>query len=151
MSERVQHGLLKNWLIEEAKAKITSKGKPYYKRVYSGDSEPVSIPSKGKQFEYRPDIVLIEKSRMFLISIGLSYDWRTIVGELALANAADAFMILFILFDAKDGRSEEIERIVSVVGKTIHYHGAVIVLTREEYDDLERAKDRLRKDLYEWI
>ena len=93
MSEQVRDDL-KNWLIDEARAKVTEKGKRYYNRVYSGDYEPVSIPRKKKQFDYRPDIVLIENNRMYIISIAASTNWKAIVGELALAKAADAFMIL---------------------------------------------------------
>lgn len=90
------HDDLKNLLVEIGKSAVDSKGKPYFDRSYSGDSEPIDVRRGMKSVEYPPDVIWKKTGRLFMIEVALNENWRSIVGEFALAKIVNCWGILFI-------------------------------------------------------
>jgi hypothetical protein len=83
-------------LVEYGKNAVDSKGKKYFDRSYSGDSEPIDVRRKQRVIEWPIDIVWIRKGSPFLIEIALSENWRSLVGEFALAKVVNPLGFCYI-------------------------------------------------------
>ena len=148
MTNEKIHDSLKYWIIEQATQKKDSKGKSYYDRVYSGDTEPVDIRIRMKHFDYRPDVVLVRRDRKSIIEIALSEEWRAVVGELALLKAYRAASAIFIVYGWKD---DTLEDIFSVMGEVLNFENWYYInLDEEDIGSLEKVKKVIGDALVEW-
>ena len=146
MSERT-HVVLKEYLLELGKKVKDGRGQPYYE-VYSGDSEPIDIRFRRRHIEYPPDVVWERRGKPFIIEIALSEDWRSIVGEIALAYLAKKCTGILIITTGWD--EDYIDNLVPLVGKKLGVTWYYIILDEEDLEDIERAKKTLRTNLKEW-
>lgn len=146
MSERT-HVVLKEYLLELGKQVKDARGQPYYK-VYSGDSEPIDIRFRRKHIEYAPDIVWERRGKPFIIEIALNEDWRSIVGEITLANLTKKCTGILIITTGWD--EDYFGNLVPLIGNKLGVTWYYIILDEEEIKEIERAKRTLRTNLKEW-
>lgn len=146
---------LKDWVIEQARNKVDSKGKPCWTMVESGKSHNLeSFSIAGKKLHYHPDIIFIENKSKWFMNIRSSKNLQELVGELVIAKAADEYgHSIFILLNADFGLTQElIDNVVSIIDDKANLDaGYFLVLTEKECNDIQLAKLKLRKDLPEWI
>lgn len=84
------HNDLRDILVEYGEKAQDKKNNTFFSRSYSGDSEPLDVRRGQKSIEWNPDVVWIRTGKKFIIEIALSENWRSIVGEFALAKAINA-------------------------------------------------------------
>jgi len=140
------HDSLKQWLVELGKQVKDAKGNPRYE-AYSGDSEPIDIRYGKKHVEYNPDVVWNRKGRLYIIELAFSENWRSIVGEIALASMIKNCRLFLIT----SFQNEFIDNLVPMLGKKLGVHWTYYNL--EELGDLDSIKKEVRKWLKElhWI
>ena len=89
------HDSLKQWLVELGERAEDAKGNAKYE-AYSGDSEPIDIRYGKKHIEYNPDVVWNNKGKLYIMEVAFSENWRSIVGEIALASMIKHSKLLLI-------------------------------------------------------
>jgi len=141
------HAVLKQYLLELGEKVKDAKGEPYYE-VYSGDSEPIDIRVKRKHITYAPDVVWERRGKPFLIEIALNEDWRSIVGEIALAHLTKKCTGILII--TTDWDENYINNLVPLIGNKLGVTWYYIVLDEKDLEDIECAKKTLRNNLKEW-
>ena len=144
---RSPHEELKQWLLDLGKKVKDAKGKPYYD-VYSGDTQPVDIRMRKRRVAYQPDVVWDRKGKLYLIELAFNEDWRSIVGELAVASAIKNLGGVFIV--TYGWADDYISDLLSLFGEMFNIWWAYHNFSDNEYSDIEYMKKELRKDLKEW-
>ena len=141
------HDSLKEWLVELGKQAKDKRGNPRYES-YSGDSQPVDIRSGTKHVEYQPDVVWNRKGKLYIIELAFSENWRSIVGEIALASMIKHCKILII---TQGFENEFIDNLIPLFGKKLEVHWTYYNF--EEFGDFDSMKKDIRKWLKElhWI
>jgi len=139
------HDQLKNWLLEVGEHSVDRKGKLYYTRTYSGDSEPLDIRKGKKHVEYRPDVIFERGKSRFIIEIAQNDPWLAWVGEVFMAKLATGFWgVCLVLFD--EGRELVRNRLglVEIVLEFKPNYLYYVVLEGEEATNIDLAKKTLR-------
>jgi hypothetical protein len=141
------HDSLKQWLVELGKQIKDAKGKPRYE-AYSGDSQPIDIRYGKKHVEYNPDVVWSRRGRLYIIELAFSENWRSIVGEIALASMIKDCELFLI---TQGFPSTFIENLIPMFGKKLGVHW--MYYNYEEVSNLDSMKKDIRKWLKEkhWI
>jgi len=141
------HDSLKKWLVELGKSVKDSKGNPKYS-AYSGDSQPVDIRFGMKHIEYQPDVVWNRKGRLHIFELAFSENWRSIVGEIALASMIKNCTLFLITSGFED---DFIDNLVRLFGKKLRVHW--IYYNYEKLADLKSIKEDFRRWLKKrrWI
>lgn len=144
------HYTLKNFLLELGESIEDSKGRKYYDRVYSGDSEPLDIRHGRKHIEYQPDVVWKRRGRYFLIEIALTEDWRMIVGEIASTRLIGNSRLMIV---SSGWDNEYLDSLISIVAGKLKVRCSYINFDEEEMKDVEHVKKDLSSFLEEcgWI
>lgn len=146
MSEKL-HDRLKQWLVELGKQIKDGRGNPQYES-YSGDSQPIDIRVGMKHVEYQPDVVWNRKGKLYIMELAFSENWRSIVGEIALASMKKHCKVLLI---TQGFENEFIDNLVPLFGKKLGVHWTYYNF--EELSDYSSMKRDIRKFLKElhWI
>jgi hypothetical protein len=148
MSERL-HNPLKQWLVELGEQTKDSRGNPRYE-AYSGDSQPIDIRYGKKHVEYKPDVVWNHRGQLHIIELAFSENWRSIVGEIALASMVKHCK----LFLVTQGFPHEfvLDNLVPMFAKKFDLWYTVYNY-EDEIDDLDSVEKDIRKHLKDlrWI
>ncbi len=94
------------------------------------------------------------KGKYNLIELAFTEDWRSIVGELALAHMTDDLGRIIVTANNENGWDpDSISNLVSLVGTKLGIDWAWINLAQEAIDDTDKGKKVLKQYLkkYEWI
>ena len=141
------HNQLRDILVDKGKNAFDAKGNPYFKRSYSGDSEPIDIRRGFSSTEWNPDVIWVRKSKKFIIEIALSENWRSIVGEFTLAKLLDAWGILFITDFDEDYFSD----LLKILENGLNYNKySFYLLDEEELEDVNATSNQIIKWLRKW-
>jgi hypothetical protein len=135
------HDSLKQWLVELGKQIKDARGNPRYE-AYSGDSQPVDIRYGKKHVEYNPDVVWRHRGRLYIIELAFSENWRSIVGEIALASMIKDCRLFLI---TQGFPTEFMGNLVPLFGKKLGVNW--MYYNYEEESDLESMK----KDFRRWL
>jgi hypothetical protein len=135
------HNSLKQWLVELGKQAKDSKGNVKYE-AYSGDSQALDIRYGKKHVEYNPDVVWNRKGRLHIIELAFSENWRSIVGEIALASMVKNSKLLLVTTGFPN---EFIDNLVPMFGKKLGVHWTYYNF--EEPNNLREMK----KDILKWL
>lgn len=132
MSEKSLHEQLKNWLINLGKSMKTKRGKPYYSKVWSGDSESVVIRFGQRHDVCQPDVVWKHRNEKCIFEIAFTEEWREIAGEIALASMVEDCVKVFIITYLPEGATSIYEhrwkQFVRMVGEKVGLkYGAQLV------------------------
>jgi len=145
--ESSPHDELKQWLLDLGKKVKDARGKPYYE-AYSGDSQLVHIGLGKRHVSYQPDVVWDRNGKLYIIELAFNEDWRSIVGELALAAALRNLGGIFII---TYGYSDDfISNLVSMFGDKLNIVWAYLNFSDEEYSDVENMKKQIKQNLESW-
>jgi len=141
------HDSLQQWLVELGEQAKDAKGNQRYE-AYSGDSQPVDIRFGKKHIEYNPDVVWNRKGKLYIIELAFSENWRSIVGEIALASMIKHCKMFLITLGFEN---EFIDNLIPLFGKKLGVDW--IYYNFEEPNDLDSMKKDIRKWLKElhWI
>jgi hypothetical protein len=146
-ARRSPHDELKHWLIDLGRRAKDSRGNAYY-QCSSGDSEPLDVRLGKKHVPYQPDVIWARRGKVIIFELAFNEDWRSIVGELALASALknlDSIMIITA------GYSDEfIENLIPLFGERLKIVWAHYNFSDDEYSDVDYMKEELRKILKRW-
>jgi hypothetical protein len=135
------HDSLKQWLVELGKQTKDANGNPRYE-AYSGDSQPIDVRYGKKHVEYNPDVVWNRRGRLYIIELAFSENWRSIVGEIALASVIKDCKLFLITQGFPNGF---MENLVPMFGKKLGVHW--MYYNYEELSDL----DSMKKDIWKWL
>lgn len=141
------HNSLKQWLVELGKQAKDARGNPKYE-AYSGDSKPIDVRYGKKHVEYNPDVVFNRRGRLYIIELAFSENWRSIVGEIALASMIKDCKFFLI---TQGFPKEFIDNLIPMFGKKLGVHW--MYYNYEETSDLGSMKKDTRRWLKEshWI
>lgn len=123
------HDELKKLLVESGANATSSNGKPYFSRSYSGDSEPIDVRRGRKSVEYAPDVIWERVGKKFIIEIALNENWRSIVGEFALASVVNCWGILFVT----DFSQDFFDSLIQVLEKGLRFRRWYYYLLEEKH------------------
>lgn len=140
MSESL-HDSLKQWLVELGGQVKDARRNPRYE-AYSGDSQPIDIRYGKKHVEYNPDVVWNHKGQLHIIELAFSENWRSIVGEIALASMIKHCKMFII---TQGFTQEFIDNLVPMFGKKFDVNW-----TYYNYEELGDLKS-MEKDIREWL
>lgn len=135
------HDSLKQWLVDLGNQIKDSRGNPKYE-AYSGDSQPIDIRYGKKHIEYSPDVVWNRKGQQYFIELAFSENWRSVVGEIALASMVKNCKLLLI---TQGFTNEYVDNLVPMFGKKLDVNW--MYYNFEELGDL----DSMKKDIRKWL
>jgi len=136
------HNDLRDLLVEYGEKALDKKKRPYFSRSYSGDSEPLDVRRGQKSIEWNPDVIWIRTGKKFIIEIALSENWRSVVGEFALAKAINAWGICFIT----DFEYDYFSDLMKILEKSLEYKKWHFMLI--EY---QKNPEKIAKEVLDWL
>jgi len=147
------HAQLKNWLIDLGRSIKDKRGADYYSKVWTGDSESLTIRLGERQDSYSPDVIWKRRDQKCIFEISFTEGWRAVAGEIFLASMVEDCVKVFVIdtFSDEEGSSYENrwQNYVSMLGRKagLRYGAELILFPYELYE--ESKIDEIRRLIQE--
>jgi len=145
------HEQLKNWLIDLGKSVKDKRGADYYSKVWTGDSESLTIQLGNWRDSYSPDVVWKRKDQKCVFEISFTEDWRAVAGEIFLASMVEYCVKVFVIDSLPEGKEPTYEnrwkKYVSMLGEKAGLRFGAELILFPENNKIDEIKRLIRERL----